>query len=61
MGEKVCAFSPNNVLCLKPSFCNKKLFLKFYEKMLWQPSNRNPGGIKKKGIDVLNHKHTFPM
>jgi len=29
--------------------------------MLWRPSGRNPGGLKKKGIDVLNHKHTFPM
>jgi len=24
-------------------------------------SNRNPGGIKRKGIEVLNHKHPFPM
>jgi hypothetical protein len=38
--------------CLR--FFNKKLFFKFYERMLWHLSNRNPGGIKKRGIEDHN-------
>ena len=61
MGEKVCTFSPSNFLCFMPSFHNKKLCFMFYERLLWHFSNTNPGRIKKKGIQVLNHKHPFPM
>jgi hypothetical protein len=45
--------------CLR--FGTKSCILSFTKGRLWHLSNRNLDGIKKRGIEVLNHKHPFPM